>query len=102
MHNVFSAVMRSRSIVLRSRLARFLPVLAFAALLAPPSARAEKIRNHFDSDTIMRPPGFFDLLVLGAPAPAKWLVLTDPNPPSAPNRLAQVDTKRPADSIAAA
>jgi hypothetical protein len=76
--------------------------LSLSIVLAPSAAHAEKVRNHFDSDTIMRPPGFFDLLILGAPGPAKWLVLSDPNPPSAPNRLAQVDTKRPADSIAAA
>jgi hypothetical protein len=50
----------------------------------------------------MRVPGFFDFAVLGAPGPARWLILTDLNPPSAPNRLAQVDTKRPDDSIAAA
>lgn len=71
-------------------------------VLAAPPALAEKVRNHFDSDSIMRPPGFFDLAVLGAPGPAKWLVLTDLNPPSAPNRLVQVERARPADSIAAA
>ncbi|HEY3204229.1 MAG TPA: hypothetical protein VGL03_11265 [Thermoanaerobaculia bacterium] len=63
---------------------------------------AEKIRNHFDADTMGRPPGFFDLVVLGVPSPARWLILSDPNPPSAPNRLAQVEKNRPADSIAAA
>ena len=50
----------------------------------------------------MREPGFFDLVVLGAPGQARWLILTDLNPPSAPNRLAQVEPDRPADSIAAA
>ena len=71
-------------------------------LAAAPGA-AETIRNHFDTDSIMRAPGFFDLVVLGpAPAPARWIVLTDVNPPSTPNKLAQVEAKRPADSIAAA
>jgi hypothetical protein len=96
----FSAVMRSHSPVLRPLLA--LSLSASVLLAAPPPARAEKIRNHFDSDTMMRPPGFFDLLVLGAPGEAKWLVLVDPNPPSAPNKLAQVNTRRPEGSIAAA
>jgi hypothetical protein len=50
----------------------------------------------------MRAPGFVDLVVLGEAGPARWLVLTDPNPPSAPYRLAQVNTKRPDGSIAAA
>ncbi len=69
---------------------------------AAPGA-AETIRNHFDSDSIMRAPGFFDLVVLGPdPAPARWIVLTDVNPPSTPNKLAQVESKRPVDSIAAA
>jgi hypothetical protein len=101
MRHVFFAVMRSW---LRARPALALTVsLSAVALLASAgTARAEKIRNHFDSDTMMRAPGFFDLLVLGAPGEAKWLVLSDPNPPSAPNRLAQVNAKRPADSIAAA
>ena len=48
-------------------------------------------------------PGFFDFVVLGAPGPgASGSSLADPNPPSTPNRLAQVEPKRPADSIAAA
>ena len=75
---------------------------AFAAGLSPAAARAEKVRNHFDSDTIMRPPGFFDLVVLGSEGKTRWLVLTDMNPPSAPNRLVQTETHRPADSTAAA
>jgi hypothetical protein len=80
-------------------------VLAALVVLVAPAAAAEKIRNHFDSDSMMRPPGFFDLVVLGAQgaaSEAKWLVLVDKNPPSAPNKLAQVDTRRPEDSIAAA
>lgn len=61
----------------------------------------ETVRNHFDSDALMRPPGFFDFVVVGS-APARWLVLNDPNPPSAPFRLVQVDTKRPDDAVAIA
>ena len=76
------------------------PVFA-SMLLCAASAHAEKIRNHFDSDSVMRGPGFFDPVILGAPGPARWLVLTDLNPPSAPNRLVQVEKSRPADSIAA-
>ena len=76
------------------------PVFMCLLLCAAPS-RAEKIRNHFDSDSVMRGPGFFDPVILGAPGPARWLILTDPNPPSAPNRLVQVQKSRPADSIAA-
>jgi hypothetical protein len=73
-----------------------------AALLAAAPSPAETVRNHFDTDSAMRTPGFFDLSVLTGPAPARWLILTDLNPPSAPNRLAQVEAKRPDDSIAAA
>jgi hypothetical protein len=63
---------------------------------------AETVRNHFDADTMGRMPGFFDFAVLGAPGAARWLILSDLNPPSAPHILQQVDEKRPADSIAAA
>lgn len=75
--------------------------LAVALVLAAPLS-AETVRNHFDSDTMVRPPAYFDLVVLGAPAAARWLVLGDPNAPSAPNCLAQVETDRPPGSIAAA
>ncbi len=92
---VFAAVMR----IHRRLHALWLPALL---VLSAPPALAEKVRNHFDSDSVMRPPGFFDLAVLGAPGPAKWLILTDLNPPSAPNRLVQVERSRPDDSIAAA
>jgi hypothetical protein len=95
MRMVFAAVM-----TIRRRLhPLWLPALL---LLSAPPVFAEKVRNHFDSDSVMRPPGFFDLAVLGAPGTAKWLILTDLNPPSAPNRLVQVEMSRPADSIAAA
>ncbi len=73
----------------------------FAAMFSA-GARAEEIRNHFDSDSIIRPPGYFDLILLGAPGKSRWLVLTDLNPPSAPNRLVQTETQRPDDAIAAA
>jgi hypothetical protein len=84
---------------------RPLPFLgaALAALLgAAAPLLAEKVRNHFDSDSVMRPPGFFDAVVLQAPGPARWLILTDLNPPSTANCLAQTETSRPADSIGAA
>jgi hypothetical protein len=74
-------------------------VLGLASVAAPLSA--EKVRNHFDSDALMRPPGFFDFVVVGS-APARWLVLGDPAPPSIPYRLGQVETKRPDNSIAIA
>jgi len=89
----------SRPGFLRPPVAAFLTALLLAAA-AP--ALAEKVRNHFDSDSIMRPPGFFDYVVLGAPGPAKWLVLSDRNPPSAPAVAVQVEAGRPATSIAAA
>lgn len=72
------------------------------ALLSASPLSAEKIRNHFDADSIMRPPGFFEYVVLGASSPAKWLVLSDKNPPSAPSVAAQVETGRPDASVAAA
>ena len=38
---------------------------ALAALLgAAAPVSAEKVRNHFDADSVMRPPGFFDAVVL--------------------------------------
>lgn len=82
--------------------ARAAAVAGGLALLAASPLSAEKIRNHFDSDSIMRPPGFFDYVVLGSPSPAKWLVLSDKNPPSAPSVAAQVETGRPDASVAAA
>ncbi|MFN2385708.1 MAG: hypothetical protein ABR576_05420 [Thermoanaerobaculia bacterium] len=82
-----------------SRLALTALSLAVAAGVA---AQAPKVRNHFDSDTPMRPPGYFDFAVLGAPTDANWKVLADYNPPSAPNQVTQTELKRPAASIAAA
>jgi hypothetical protein len=86
---------------LRSACALLL-VLASAGSLP---ARAEEWRNHFDSDAVMRPPAFFDLVVLGEASgggEARWLILVDLNPPSAPNRLVQVNAKRPEGPVAAA
>lgn len=77
--------------------------MAFSALLlAAAPAGAEKIRMHFDADSAGRPPGFFDLVVWGAPGIADWLVVADPNPPSTPNKLIQTIDTRPAGSIAVA
>ncbi len=76
--------------------------LALCALLLASAARAEKIRNHFDSDAAGRPPGFFDLVVWGSAGEAEWLVLGDFNPPSTPNRLIQTKEDRPAGSTAVA
>ena len=76
--------------------------LALAAFFLVASVRAEKIRTHFDSDSAGRPPGFFDILVWGAPGEADWKVLADFNPPSTPNKLIQTIASRPAGSIAVA
>ena len=87
---------------LRSACALF---LAAALTAASSPALGEEIRSHFDSDSLMRAPGFFDLVVFGEQSKqtqARWFVLTDPNPPSAPYRLAQVNVNRPDGSIAAA
>jgi hypothetical protein len=77
-------------------------LLLAAITLSAATLSAERVRNHFDADTMGRAPGFFDFAIVGAPGPARWLILIDENPPSAPNTLQQVDAKRPADSIAAA
>jgi hypothetical protein len=96
----FKACKRFFALRVRSPKTRAL-VLCLSALAAASVLRAEKLRNHFDTDSVGRAPGFFDATVLGAQAPARWIVLTDLNPPSAPNRLVQVDAYRPEDSIAA-
>jgi hypothetical protein len=85
---------------MKYRTGALLLLVACAAAAAAPLS-AETVRNHFDSDAMMRPPGFFDFVVVGS-APARWLVLSDPNPPSAPFRLVQVEKKRPADALAIA
>ena len=76
--------------------------LALGALVLVTSARGERVRTHFDSDSAGRPPGFFDAVVWGAPGEAEWKVLADFNPPSAPNKLLQTLPDRPAGSIAVA
>jgi len=93
----FSAPM-TISIVKRSLWGALL--LLFAA--AGSAQNAEKLRNHFDSDGLLREPAFFDFLVLGPPGEAEWKVVGGYNPPSAPNHVSQVMPNRPADSIAAA
>lgn len=75
--------------------------LCLLTLLASPAV-AEKMRNHFDSDAPLRPPAFFEFAILGAPGGAEWMVLTDHNPPSAPNQVTQTYIERPVGSIAAA
>ena len=82
----------------KSYLAAALLLIAVGA----PALRADTVRNHFDSDAMMREPGFFDFVVLGAPGKARWMILSDMNPPSTPYILAQTEASRPPDSIAAA
>ena len=83
--------------------AKLMGGLALAtALLAAPHASAEKLRTHFDTDSAGRAPGFFDLVVWGAPGNADWIVLGDVNPPSTPNKLIQTIGNRPAGSMAIA
>ena len=81
--------------------------LAWALLFAAGATAqpAQKIRNHFDTDALFQPPGFFDFVVLGAPASAasaQWRVLTGKSAPSPLNYLGQIVPNRPKDSIAAA
>ncbi len=80
---------------------RLIALLALG-LFCGSAAGAEKVRNHFDADAAMRPPGFFDAVVWGGRGEAEWRVIADTNPPSAPNRLIQILDTRPAGSIAAA
>ena len=75
---------------------------AGAVLLLAAAARAERLRSHFDSDALNRPPGFFDFTVLAAPAQARWIVVNDDTAPSPPQAAAQVIDSRPDGSIAAA
>lgn len=76
--------------------------VALCVVLVTASARGERIRTHFDSDSAGRPPGFFDTAVWCAPGEAQWRVLADFNPPSTPNKLLQTLANRPAGSIAIA
>jgi hypothetical protein len=75
---------------------------AFLLLLAAAPAGAQTLRNHFDSDGLLREPAFFDFAVLGAPGAAQWRVVSGYNPPSAPNHVTQILASRPDDSIAVA
>lgn len=87
--------------MIRSRRGLWLAwTLLFAAVAT--AQPAQKIRNHFDTDALFQPPGFFDFVVLGAPAPAQWKVLTGKSAPSPQNYLGQIVPNRPKDSIAAA
>ena len=79
-----------------------LGALALASLAPAAAARGEKIRNHFDSDAVMREPAFFDFVVLHSPGEAQWKVVAEFNPPSTPNAISQVLAARPADSIGVA
>ena len=77
-------------------------LLCAAAAGAQNAATAEKLRNHFDSDALLREPAFFDFVALGSPGLAQWKVVSGFNPPSAPNHVTQTVATRPDDSIAAA
>lgn len=77
-------------------------VLVSVAIFAAPSSFGEVWRNHFDADGPSRAPAFFDFQVLGLPGKANWMVVSDQNPPSAPNQLTQIIRNRPEGSIAAA
>ena len=76
--------------------------LALGALLLVASARAERVRCHFDADSGGRAPGFFDTVVWGSPGEADWKVLAAVNSPSTPNKLLQTHSNRPLGSIAVA
>jgi hypothetical protein len=80
----------------------FLLLLAAAPSLAQNAGGAHTLRNHFDSDALLREPAFFDFAVLGAPGTADWRVVGGYNPPSAPNHATQTLASRPEDSIAVA
>jgi hypothetical protein len=60
------------------------------------------LRNHFDSDAAMRAPAFFDFAEVGGPGASDWMVMSDFNPPSAPNIVVQTVGNRPAGTIAVA
>ena len=77
-------------------------LLAAVAARAQTPEGAERLRNHFDSDALLREPAFFDFVVLGSAGAAEWRVVSGFNPPSAPNHATQTIASRPKDSIAAA
>ena len=76
--------------------------LVFVGAMLAPMLPAQRIRNHFDTDALFQPPGFFDFVVLGEPAPAQWKVLTGKTAPSLQNYVGQIVAHRPKDSIATA
>jgi len=73
-----------------------------AALRARAQTPSAALRNHFDSDAAMRAPAFFDFAEVGAPGASDWMVMSDFNPPSAPNVVVQTVGNRPSGSIAVA
>lgn len=77
-------------------------VLTLAVAAGATALPAQKIRNHFDTDALFQPPGFFDFVVLGAPGAAQWKVLTGKSAPSPQNYAGQIVPNRPKESIAAA
>lgn len=88
---------------MKKNLAWALPLLLAAVCAgAQNTPGAGKLRNHFDSDALLREPAFFDFVVLGAPGAAQWKVVSGYNPPSAPNHATQTLDSRPDDSIAVA
>lgn len=98
---VFSAAMNCKP--KRRDLAwALLLLLAAVPAGAQNAAGAQKSRNHFDSDALLREPAFFDFAVLGAPGAAQWRVVSGFNTPSAPNYATQTQATRPDESIAAA
>ncbi len=98
---LFSAPM-NRKTMTGHRPLMLLFLLGAGAALAQAPAGDQKLRNHFDFDALLREPAFFDFIVLGAPGPAQWRVVSGFNPPSAPNHVTQTLATRPAESIAVA
>lgn len=79
-----------------------LPLCLLAQTGTPAQAAHPRLRNHFDFDTVLGEPGYFDFLVLGDPVRSEWRVTTGMNPPSSPNAVSQIVADRPSGSIAAA
>jgi hypothetical protein len=92
----------NRRMMRKDRSWALLLLLCAAAAGAQDATGAEKLRNHFDSDALLREPAFFDFVALGSPGSAQWRVVSGFNPPSAPNHVTQTVATRPDDSIAAA
>ena len=51
---------------------RMILLLVLSAGVAAAPVPGETIRNDFDSDALMRPPGFFDFVVLGSARRSGW------------------------------